>query len=85
MTLKCQTFFGIMDRKESADIGTKIAVDWSKFNMMKEFFAPHIFPLLEGNLVYLYIFNFMFCIRHSLDNLYFEIGKKKVISIKIEV
>lgn len=66
MTLKCQTFFGIMDRKESADIGRKIAVDWSKFNMMKEFFAPHIFPLLEGNLVYLYIFNFMFSYKALL-------------------
>ena len=76
MTLKCQTFFDIMERKESAYTGRKIVVDWSKFNMMKELFAPRFFPLIEGNLVYLYIFNSVFCIRHSLDNLYFEMEKK---------
>ena len=46
MTLKFQKFFGIMERKEYADLGRKIAVYWSKFNMMKEFFAPHFSPPL---------------------------------------
>lgn len=76
MTLKFQKFFGIMERKESADLGRKIAVYWSKCNMMKEFFAPHFSPpLIEGNLVHVYIFNSVFCIRHSLENLYFEMEK----------
>lgn len=38
--------------------------------------TPHFSPLIEGNLVHVYIFNSVFCIRHSLDNLYFEMEKK---------